>query len=85
MAIRLKIQDNTVKLRVGEGPATRLKVADSSGPRPREYDGPTSVTPSEEEQTLATEGLMVAQNITVGPIPSNYGRIAYNGSVITVY
>lgn len=48
------------------------------------YDGPLTVTPSDETQVLQTAGLTVLQNITVEPVPSNYGRITWNGSFLTV-
>ena len=49
------------------------------------YPGPYSVTPGESVQILETAGTTVGENITVGKIPSNYGRIAWNGSVLMVY
>lgn len=52
---------------------------------PESYTGGYVVTPSEEEITLETAGLMMISNVTVGAIPNNYGRILYNGSTITVY
>ncbi len=48
------------------------------------YEGSYSVTPSASEQILETEGLRMTQNVTINPIPSNYGLITWNGSVITV-
>lgn len=51
---------------------------------PPEYRGPTTITPSPEHQTLETAELMVAENITIEPIPSNYGLITWDGSIITV-
>ena len=51
---------------------------------PDAYSGETTVTPSENEQTLLTAGLMVANNIVVNPIPSNYGLITYDGTKIIV-
>lgn len=52
---------------------------------PREvYDGPTEVTPSGIAQILNTSGKEMASNITVNPIPSNYGLITWNGTVLTV-
>lgn len=48
------------------------------------YDGSYSVTPSEEAQTLQTKNKNLNQNITIGPIPENYGKITWNGSVLTV-
>lgn len=48
------------------------------------YEGTTEVTPSDEAQVLLTSGLLMVDNITINPIPSNYGRIEWNGSIITV-
>lgn len=36
------------------------------------YDGPTTVTPTEEAQTLLTDGYLMDDDITVDAIPSNY-------------
>lgn len=48
------------------------------------YTGEYTVTPSAETQTLETNGLRMTDNITINPIPSNYGLITWNGSTITV-
>lgn len=48
------------------------------------YSGATEITPSEETQTLQTANKTVLQNIIINPIPSNYGRITWNGSTLTV-
>ena len=48
------------------------------------YDGPTEVTPGEEPQVLNTAEKVVARNIVINPIPSNYGLITWNGSTLTV-
>lgn len=48
------------------------------------YSGATTVTPTEDTQVLGTSGTLVLTNITVNPIPTNYGKITYNGSTITV-
>ena len=48
------------------------------------YTGSYSITPSTTSQTLNTAHRTLAQNITIGPIPSNYGLITWNGSVLTV-
>ena len=48
------------------------------------YEGTYTVTPTQETQVLLTEGLRMLQNVTVNPIPSNYGLITWNGSIITV-
>ena len=52
--------------------------------RPEQYDGPTEITPSTVNQILNTEGKLITENITVKPIPNNYGLITWNGSTITV-
>lgn len=48
------------------------------------YTGETEVTPTDEDVTLATGGLIVAENIIVRKIPSNYGKVTYNGAYILV-
>lgn len=48
------------------------------------YTGDYSITPSDGEQVLLTKNLRMTDNITVGPIPSNYGLITWNGSTLTV-
>ena len=50
----------------------------------KEYHGVYEVTPSEQTQTLQTTNRVLTDNIVIDPIPSNYGLITYNGSVITV-
>ena len=48
------------------------------------YRGETEIIPSDEIQTLQCAGLMMSENITITPIPSNYGRISWNGITLTV-
>lgn len=48
------------------------------------YSGPTEVTPSGIAQILNTNGKAMASNITINPIPSNYGLITWDGTVLTV-
>lgn len=48
------------------------------------YTGEYTVTPSAETQTLQTDNLRMTDNITIEPIPQNYGLITWNGSIITV-
>ena len=48
------------------------------------YSGQTEITPSEDVQTLQTANKTVLQNIVINPIPSNYGKITWNGSTLTV-
>ena len=48
------------------------------------YEGPTEVTPSSVEQVLLTKNYRMTEHIKVKPIPSNYGLITWDGSIITV-
>lgn len=48
------------------------------------YDGMTEITPSSETQVLETRNMALYENITINPIPSNYGLITWNGSTLTV-
>ena len=48
------------------------------------YEGSYEVTPSAAAQVLATAGKLLAADVTIQPIPSNYGLITVSGHVITV-
>ena len=50
-----------------------------------DYEGSYEVAPGEEAQVLPVDGLRMRDDLTIDPIPSNYGRIAWNGSGIIVY
>lgn len=48
------------------------------------YTGPYEYTPTQEEQTIPIQGQMATRNITINPIPSNYGLITWDGKTLTV-
>lgn len=48
------------------------------------YDGEYAFTPTTEAQTIETNGFALLDNITIAPIPNNYGLITWNGSTLTV-
>lgn len=48
------------------------------------YTGSYEVTPTQSTQTLQTQDKLMNDNVQVLPIPSNYGLITWNGSVLTV-
>lgn len=48
------------------------------------YDGDAIITPNNTQQVLVTAGLIVDSNITINPIPSNYGLVSWNGNVLTI-
>ena len=89
MKARLRIDPGSVAipLRVGEpDPPVRAEVSPPFMPvYPTPYEGEYTVTPGEDAQALPTAGKSLAQDVTVEPIPSNYGRIAWNGAAIMVY
>lgn len=49
-----------------------------------DYTGPYTFTPSASPQIVPTSGLRMIDNVTINPIPSNYGLITWNGSTLTV-
>lgn len=48
------------------------------------YTGAYEVTPTQGTQVLDTKFLKMLDNVTVNPIPSNYGLITWNGSYLMV-
>ena len=48
------------------------------------YTGSYTVTPTQSTQVLLTDDLRMTDNVTINPIPSNYGLITWNGAVLTV-
>lgn len=82
--IRLKIKEDNIKLKAKTDPEITFKVNEGIPIYPSPYSRQYIVTPSSEEQTLETEGLMMTHNVIINPIPSNYGLITWNGSYITV-
>lgn len=48
------------------------------------YSGQYEWTPTTETQTIPIIGKTATRNITINPIPNNYGLITWNGSTLTV-
>lgn len=49
------------------------------------YEGPVEVIPSNEAQTLHTNGRVLQEDIVVGAIPQEYGLVSYdNRKIITI-
>lgn len=48
------------------------------------YTGEYTFTPSDQTQTIPIAQLTASEDITINPIPSNYGLITWNGSTLTV-
>lgn len=48
------------------------------------YTGSYEWTPTQSIQTIEIANQKATSNITINPIPSNYGLITWNGSTLTV-
>ena len=70
--VRLKVQDNTVRLKAADPDAKIFKASEGVPIYPNPYTGETEVTPTKAEQILPTEGLMMTEDVTIDPIPSEY-------------
>lgn len=49
-----------------------------------EYDGPYTITPSSTQRVLHVAGMDMTSDITINPIPSNYGLVTWDGSILTI-
>lgn len=49
------------------------------------FAGDYTVTPGDDVQVVRCAGLRMSTDIIVTAVPSSYGRIAWNGSTLTVY
>lgn len=48
------------------------------------YTGSYTIDPSQESQTIPIRNKVATQDITVNPIPDYYGRVTWDGSVLTI-
>lgn len=48
------------------------------------YAGETHIAPTDSTIILDTAGMVVPDQIIIDPIPSNYGRIEWDGSTLTI-
>lgn len=48
------------------------------------YMGAYTATPTRSTQILATNGKRMTDDVTINPIPSNYGLITWDGLTLTV-
>lgn len=49
------------------------------------YSGPYEITPGDETIVMETQGKSMNHDVTINAIPSNYGRIAWDGRSLTVW
>ena len=73
MAIRLKVLDSCpVRLKTGPDETVLLQTGEGYPIYPEPYTGEYEVMPTESEQVLQTEGLMMSDDVTVHAIPDDY-------------
>lgn len=84
MAIRLRVQTTEARLTIQDPGSINFTAEQGIPIYPSAYTRAYEVTPSQETQTLPTEGLMMSRDVVINPIPSNYGLITWNGSTLTV-
>lgn len=49
-----------------------------------EYTGETAFTPGAETQVIPVRGKICTADFIIGPVPSWWGRISWDGNVLTV-
>lgn len=78
-------QDVSIPLEVGqhEDIAVGVETSVTASIVPR-YEGDYNVTPAGEAQILSTSGKLMTEDIKIERIPSQYGLVTWDGSVITV-
>lgn len=85
----MKVTTDTgpVKMKVTGDPRARLRSSSTVEIRKVDatpYTGSYEVTPSDQEQVLQTNGLLMDGNVIINPIPSNYGLITWDGNTLSV-
>jgi len=73
-----------VKIGSGQGAGTMKQTGSGGGSAVPTYHGETTFTPSQNQQIVQVSGYRMADDITIEPIPSNYGLVTWNGAVLTV-
>lgn len=83
--MKVEISPVEIPMQVETSPiAIPMKVAAEYKIGGDDYEGDYEVTPSQETQVLNTQNKLMRNNVTINPIPSNYGLITWNGGVLTV-
>lgn len=48
------------------------------------YRGEYEITPTEETQILSVDGMRMIHDLIIKPIPSDYGRVTWNGAYLLI-
>lgn len=75
----------TIEIGGGGERHAAIRVTGSGAVPVPQYTGPYEFTPGDEAQTVQIARKMATQDIKIHPVPSNYGKISWNGSVLTVF
>ena len=70
--IRLKVTEDNINVKLKTESPLTFKVNEGIPIYPVEYTGDYEKTPTEEEQTLSTNGLMMTDDVTIHAIDSEY-------------
>ena len=77
ITVPMSVATDNVTLQVGISAAYSVVEGDP-------YEGAYTVTPGTTAQVLETSGKVMRGDVTIEPIPQNYGLITWNGSVLTI-
>ena len=77
VSVPMSVQASNIQISAGIGVAVEIVQA-------HPYEGEYHFTPSSSAITVQTGNKYLAEDITIDPIPSNYGLITWNGSYLTV-
>lgn len=69
--VNLDVSKNAIPISVSESIITVAGEA---------YEGEYTFTPTQEAQTIEIKNKVALENITIEPIPQNYGLITWNGA-----
>lgn len=85
MRIKLHVADKQpVRLSVPKEKPIGMRVFGEFYGNAAPYVGEYEYTPTQQTQTIPIGGYKATQNITINPIPNNYGLITWNGATLTV-
>ena len=73
-----------IPMTVETGGALRMEVAAAYSVGGEIYAGGYEFTPGDEDMTVRTENKVLTQDIVVRAVPSNYGKVAWDGSTLTI-
>lgn len=74
------ITQNGNNIDVSEYEAVNVNVSGGGDP----YTGDYEVTPTQQTQTLYTQGKSMTADVVINPIPSNYGLITWDGTKLMI-